>query len=186
MFFHLELDREIELQPRFFGPRLAEVLQQKLRSEVGRPAAHSAPDAAALPCKYAVQRARAGVTRRTCAPQIEGTCSGRYGFIIAVTNVLSMGKGMIREGTGSASFNVKYMCLVFRPFRGEVIDCVVSSVNKARAPVRPATGTLSTSLLCACVQKHALSRSRAGLRALGLLQRWRLGGHGGPLTRTRA
>jgi len=77
----------------------------------------------------------------SCAPQIEGTCSGRYGFIIAVTNVLSMGKGMIREGTGSASFNVRYMCLVFRPFRGEVIDCVVSSVNKARAPVRPATGS---------------------------------------------
>jgi len=67
MFFHLELDREIELQPRFFGPRLAEVLQQKLRSEVGRPAARSAPDAAALPCKYAVQRAQAGVTCRTRA-----------------------------------------------------------------------------------------------------------------------
>ena len=62
--------------------------------------------------------------------QIEGTCSGRYGFIIAVTDILNTGKGTIREGTGSATFNVQYMCLVFRPFRGEVIDCVVSSVNK--------------------------------------------------------
>ena len=34
MFFHLQLEREIELQPRFFGPRLAEVLHQKLRTEV--------------------------------------------------------------------------------------------------------------------------------------------------------
>ena len=34
MFFHLQLEREIELQPRFFGPRLGEVLHQKLRTEV--------------------------------------------------------------------------------------------------------------------------------------------------------
>ena len=68
-----------------------------------------------------------------CA-QIEGTCSGRYGFIIAVTDILNTGKGTIREGTGSANFNVQYMCLVFRPFRGEVIDCVVSSVNKVFDP----------------------------------------------------
>ena len=43
MFFNLELEREIELQPRFFGPRLAEVLQQRLRSEVsGGMAQHAA------------------------------------------------------------------------------------------------------------------------------------------------
>lgn len=70
------------------------------------------------------------VTRCERHVQVEGTCSGRYGFIIAVIGVHSMGKGMIREGTGSATFNVRYTCLVFRPFRGEVIDCVVSSVNK--------------------------------------------------------
>ncbi|KAK9825127.1 hypothetical protein WJX81_000931 [Elliptochloris bilobata] len=94
MFFHLQLEREIELQPKHFGPRLAEILHKKLRTE------------------------------------IEGTCSGRYGFIIAVTDILNTGKGTIRDGTGSATFKVQYMCLVFRPFRGEVIDCVVSSVNK--------------------------------------------------------
>jgi DNA-directed RNA polymerase II subunit RPB7 len=135
MFFHLELDREIELQPRFFGPRLAEVLQQKLRSEVGWHATQCFQRRTLQLCS--AKRTGRCHRRVSCAPQIEGTCSGRYGFIIAVTNVLSMGKGMIREGTGSASFNVKYMCLVFRPFRGEVIDCVVSSVNKVRAPVRP-------------------------------------------------
>lgn len=31
--------------------------------------------------------------------QVEGTCSGRYGFIITVTEVLEHGKGKIREGT---------------------------------------------------------------------------------------
>ena len=30
---------------------------------------------------------------------MEGTCSGRYGFIITVTEVLEHGKGKIREGT---------------------------------------------------------------------------------------
>ena len=185
MFFHLELDREIELQPRFFGPRLAEVLQQKLRSEVSWQAAQRIERRTLRPC--CAQRTGRCHRSLSCAPQIEGTCSGRYGFIIAVTNVLSMGKGMIREGTGSASFNVKYMCLVFRPFRGEVIDCVVSSVNKVRAPVRPASGTLPTSLLCACVQGTRCAAERAGL-SVGLLQHGRhtCPGHGRPLARARA
>lgn len=30
--------------------------------------------------------------------QVEGSCSGRYGFIITVTEVLEVGKGKIREG----------------------------------------------------------------------------------------
>ncbi|KAK9803653.1 hypothetical protein WJX72_008490 [[Myrmecia] bisecta] len=94
MFFVLELDKEIELPPRFFGPRLRETLEQKLHSEV------------------------------------EGTCSGAYGFIICVVSTESVSKGIIREGTGSASFNVKYKCVVFRPFRGEVLDAVVTQVNK--------------------------------------------------------
>ena len=62
--------------------------------------------------------------------QVEGTCSGLYGFMLMVTNIGSIGKGKIREGTGSAVFHVQYTCLVFRPFKGEVLDAVVSSVNK--------------------------------------------------------
>lgn len=34
MLYLVELERELELQPRFFGPRLREVLEQKLISEV--------------------------------------------------------------------------------------------------------------------------------------------------------
>ena len=34
MFYALTLEKELELQPRFFGPRMREVLQQKLISEV--------------------------------------------------------------------------------------------------------------------------------------------------------
>lgn len=34
MFYSLTLEKELELQPRFFGPSMREVLQQKLISEV--------------------------------------------------------------------------------------------------------------------------------------------------------
>lgn len=73
----------------------------------------------------------------TCIPadsgasiQVEGTCSGTYGFMLMVTEIMGIGQGKIREGTGSATFHVEYTCLAFRPFKGEVLDAVVASVNK--------------------------------------------------------
>lgn len=41
-----------------------------------------------------------------------------------------MGQGAIRDGAGSALFTLRYQALVFRPARGEVLDCVVASVSK--------------------------------------------------------
>lgn len=106
--------------------------------------------------------------------QVEGTCSGRYGFIVMVTDIKSVGEvraaargalaavfllvtegdetvpltrrpcgscvlcgvrvsqGVIQDTTAFAKFHVKYTCIVFRPFKGEVLDCIVTSVNKAR------------------------------------------------------
>eukprot|EP00884_Botryococcus_braunii_P017089 jgi/Botrbrau1/4063/Bobra.152_3s0019.1 len=62
--------------------------------------------------------------------EVEGTCSGQYGYLICVTHVVGIGKGWIRPGVGSANFTIHYNCVVFRPFKGEVIDAVVTSVNK--------------------------------------------------------
>ena len=56
--------------------------------------------------------------------------SGRHGFVVAVTNVCDIGKGLIRDGTGFVTFPVKYDCVVFRPFRGEILESVVTMVNK--------------------------------------------------------
>uniref|UniRef100_A0A061RKD0 Protein rpb-7 n=1 Tax=Tetraselmis sp. GSL018 TaxID=582737 RepID=A0A061RKD0_9CHLO len=56
MFFYLALDREVELHPQFFGPRLRQTLEEKLKQTV------------------------------------EGTCSSKYGFIICVTQLHSVGK----------------------------------------------------------------------------------------------
>ncbi|KAK1360362.1 hypothetical protein POM88_044836 [Heracleum sosnowskyi] len=56
--------------------------------------------------------------------------SGRHGFIVAITGVENVGNGMIRDGTGFVTFPVKYQCVVFRSFKGEILEVVVTMVNK--------------------------------------------------------
>ncbi|KAK9922628.1 hypothetical protein M0R45_031084 [Rubus argutus] len=31
---------------------------------------------------------------------VEGTCSGQHGFVVAITGIENIGKGLIRDGTG--------------------------------------------------------------------------------------
>ncbi|CAH3173668.1 unnamed protein product, partial [Porites evermanni] len=62
--------------------------------------------------------------------EVEGTCSGKYGFIIAVTTIDNIGVGHIQPGRGFVVYPVKYKAIVFRPFKGEVLDAVVTQVNK--------------------------------------------------------
>ena len=101
MFYTLELTRQLEIPPRYFGPKLLQEIERRLRLEV------------------------------------EGSCSGLHGFVIAVTGVVRGGvqRGVIREGVGSAVFKVTYESFVFMPHKGEVIDAVVKSVNKARQEI---------------------------------------------------
>ncbi|KAL7073705.1 hypothetical protein ACQ4LE_007095 [Meloidogyne hapla] len=94
MFYHLSLEHEIQLHPKYFGQSLMETVKQKLFSEV------------------------------------EGTCTGKYGFVIAVTTIDTIGHGMIQPGRGFVTFPVKYKAIVFRPFKGQVMDAVVTQVNK--------------------------------------------------------
>ncbi|KAF9622978.1 hypothetical protein IFM89_035693 [Coptis chinensis] len=95
MFFHIVLERNMQLHPRHFGPNLREKLVAKLMKDV------------------------------------EGTCSGRHGFVVAITGVDSIGKGLIRDGTGLDHVpHQKYQCVVFRPFKGEILEAVVTMVNK--------------------------------------------------------
>lgn len=60
-------------------------------------------------------------------------CSGRHGFVVAVTAVETIGSGLIRDGTGFVTFPVKYQCVVFRPFKGEILESVVTMVNKVQS-----------------------------------------------------
>ena len=93
MFYHISLDHEIMLHPRYFGPQLMDTVKQKLFSEV------------------------------------EGTCTGKYGFVIAVTTIDNIGAGLIQPGQGFVVYPVKYKAIVFRPFKGEVLDAVVTQVS---------------------------------------------------------
>ncbi|CAB4281619.1 unnamed protein product [Prunus armeniaca] len=47
---------------------------------------------------------------------VEGTCSGQHGFVVAITGIENIGKGLICDGTG--------------PFKGEILEAVVTMVNK--------------------------------------------------------
>ncbi|CAL9031807.1 unnamed protein product, partial [Prunus brigantina] len=66
---------------------------------------------------------------------VEGTCSGQHGFVVAITGIENIGKGLIRDGTGFVTFPVKYQCVVFRPFKGEIFEVVVTMVNKVCFPL---------------------------------------------------
>jgi len=61
---------------------------------------------------------------------VEGTCDGKHGFIIAVTTIDTIGHGIILPGQGFVTYKIKYKAIVFRPVKGQVMDAVVSQVNK--------------------------------------------------------
>ena len=85
---------------------------------------------------------------------VEGTCSGEFGYIIAVVSILDIGKGLVMPGSGQAEFVTRYRAIVFKPFKGQVVDGVVNNVNKVRHSV-PGTHV------------HALKRRGYGLLRVG-------------------
>ncbi|KAJ1796646.1 DNA-directed RNA polymerase II subunit [Coemansia sp. RSA 2399] len=74
-------------------------------------------------------RMREFVTQRLYE-DVKDSCSGRYGYIVAVVAILEIRMGKILPGLGLAEFEVKYSAILFRPFRNEVMDAVVSKVNR--------------------------------------------------------
>ena len=63
---------------------------------------------------------------------VEGTCSGQFGYIIAVVSMSDIGNGIVLAGSGQAEFVARYRAIVFKPFKGEVVDGVVNNVTKVR------------------------------------------------------
>ncbi|CCC04953.1 RNA polymerase Rpb7 [Copromyces sp. CBS 386.78] len=59
---------------------------------------------------------------------VEGTCAGDY-YIIAIMDAFDVSEGRILPGNGLAEFTVKYRAVVWRPFKGEVVDAIVFSIN---------------------------------------------------------
>uniref|UniRef100_A0A2K5RRS3 DNA-directed RNA polymerase subunit n=1 Tax=Cebus imitator TaxID=2715852 RepID=A0A2K5RRS3_CEBIM len=94
IFYHISLEHEILLHPRYFGPNLLNTVKQKLVTEV------------------------------------EGTYTRKYAFVITVTTTDNIGAGTIQPGRGFVLHPVKHKPIVFRPFKGEVVDVIVTQVNK--------------------------------------------------------
>jgi len=60
---------------------------------------------------------------------VEGSCTGQF-FIICVIDHEQISLGKIIPGRGDAEFTINYKAIVYRPFRGETVDAVVTTVNK--------------------------------------------------------
>ncbi|KAK7757713.1 DNA-directed RNA polymerase II subunit [Diatrype stigma] len=60
---------------------------------------------------------------------VEGTCTGSY-YIISIMDTFEISEGRILPGSGLAEFTVGYRAVVWRPFKGETVDAVVTSVNQ--------------------------------------------------------
>lgn len=58
---------------------------------------------------------------------VEGTNTGTM-MIIAVINIQDISEPKVVPGTGFAQYDVSYQAVVWRPFRGEVVDGLVTSV----------------------------------------------------------
>lgn len=61
---------------------------------------------------------------------VEGSCNGRYGFIVAIVAVDSIDSGVVQDGTGAISFAVKYTAVVLKPYKNETVDATIVTVNK--------------------------------------------------------
>ncbi|KAJ3410772.1 DNA-directed RNA polymerase II subunit [Chytridiales sp. JEL 0842] len=61
--------------------------------------------------------------------EVEGTCSGRFGYIISVVDVVDIGRGILQSTSGYAEFRMTYTAIVFKPFKNQVVDGVVTTVN---------------------------------------------------------
>lgn len=63
--------------------------------------------------------------------EAEETVDANVGYIITVKDVDIIGKGRIRtDGSGFATFSVKYQCICMRVWRDEIIDAEVTAVHK--------------------------------------------------------
>jgi DNA-directed RNA polymerase II subunit RPB7 len=62
---------------------------------------------------------------------LEGSLSKNHdGNVVHITRILEKSKPRVQDGTGFAIVDVTFEAIVFRPFKNEVIDCVVSEVTR--------------------------------------------------------
>ena len=60
-------------------------------------------------------------------------------------SIEDLGDGIVKDGTGDVLFDVKYQAVIFRPFKNEVLDGVVTALDKdlIHINVGPLDGAIS-------------------------------------------
>ena len=76
-------------------------------------------------------RLRSKIRERLCA-DVEGKAFGKYGYVIKVEDIPDehISKGRLEDATGEVHYKIKFLAVVFRPFRHEVIDAVVGVAHE--------------------------------------------------------
>ena len=142
MFYFHTLDRDVELHPRHFGRQMKRFIEEQVFREVsvqsGRVYRAELQTCFLVPNQSRIHQAVQGLgtdalTGACGVLQVEGSCSGKYGYIVAVMDLKHVSQGTIREGSGYATFHVKFQALLYRPFRNEVLQATVDVVNKVHS-----------------------------------------------------
>ncbi|GMI21599.1 hypothetical protein TeGR_g1811 [Tetraparma gracilis] len=83
-----------------------------------------------LPPRYFGSTLHATITRLV-RESVEGKALAHYGYVVSVLHVPQekMKGGVIEYDSGDVVFAVEYEALLFRPFKNEVLDAVVTDVN---------------------------------------------------------
>ncbi|KAJ5591875.1 uncharacterized protein N7459_002244 [Penicillium hispanicum] len=58
----------------------------------------------------------------------EGRCTGDH-FVICVMDMVDIGEGRVIPSSGNAEYTIKYRAIIWKPFRGETVDAIVTSVK---------------------------------------------------------
>lgn len=61
---------------------------------------------------------------------MEGTCNGRYGYIVAIVAVDHIDNGVVQDSFGSVAFKVRYTAVILKPYKNETVDAQIMTVNK--------------------------------------------------------
>jgi len=66
--------------------------------------------------------------RNKLLEDVEGTCTGQY-YIVCVMDTYDISEGRVLPSSGVAEYTIHYRAVVWRPFKGETVDAIATSVN---------------------------------------------------------
>ncbi|KAI5072862.1 hypothetical protein GOP47_0012968 [Adiantum capillus-veneris] len=58
-------------------------------------------------------------------------CSEDHGFYVTPTTFKDIGQGRVRSITGAVAFPVEFNCIVFKPFKGQILEGEVKRVYRS-------------------------------------------------------